>query len=81
MPREAHRVVGGLVRLCEERGGDLGALSEADLEAAHPGFRGVAAEALAWLDPEAAVERRTSRGGTAWSEVERQVALLRATLG
>jgi hypothetical protein len=26
------------------------------------------------------VERRTSRGGTAWEEIQRQVALLRASL-
>ena len=29
------------------------------------------------LDPRAAAERRTSLGGSAWSEIERQVALLR----
>jgi hypothetical protein len=33
-----------------------------------------------WLDPRAAVERRKTHGGTAWTEVERQVALLRKVL-
>jgi len=76
--REAHRVVGQLVASCEQQGGDLSLMSLEDLQQAHPAFD---KEALAWLDPEAAVERRTSFGGTAWSEVERQVSALRGTLG
>lgn len=75
--RDAHRVVGGLVRLAEERGVKLDALDDATLAAAHPAL---GPEARAWLDPASAVERRRSRGGTAWAEVERQVALLRGTL-
>jgi argininosuccinate lyase len=75
--REAHHVAGGLVKECEARGVRLDALTLADLQAAHPAFD---ADALRWLDPEAAVERRRSRGGTAWSEVQRQVGLLRAAL-
>jgi argininosuccinate lyase len=76
--REAHRVVGQLVASCEQRGGNLSLLSLEDLQAAHPAFD---AEAIAWLEPEAAVERRTSLGGTAWCEVERQVGVLRGMLG
>ncbi len=72
--REAHHVAGGLVKLCEERGQTLADLTLSDLQAAHPAFT---AEALAWLDPEAAVERRTSYGGTAWAEIERQLLALR----
>ena len=34
----------------------------------------------AYLDPRAAAERRTSHGGTAGSEVDRQAAILRAML-
>jgi len=75
--REAHHVAGGLVKLCEERGGNLSILTLEDLQAAHPEFE---ADALDWLQPESAVERRTSRGGTAWSEVTRQVAQLRETI-
>ncbi len=75
--REAHRVVGQLVASCEQRGGDLSLLSLEDLQAAHSAFD---AQALAWLEPEAAAERRTSHGGTAWCEIERQVAQLRVTL-
>lgn len=72
--RQAHQVAGGLVRRCEERGQNLASLTLNELLAAHPAF---GADALAWLDPQAAAERRVSRGGTAWSEVLRQVALLR----
>jgi len=72
--REAHRVAGALVKWCEGQGGDFGLLTEAVLREHHPAFE---ADALAWLDPESAAERRTSRGGTAWSEIERQVRLLR----
>ena len=72
--REAHHVAGGLVKLCEDNGQTLADLTLNDLQNAHPAFT---ADALTWLDPEAAVERRTSRGGTAWVEIERQLALLR----
>ncbi len=75
--REAHRVVGELVARCEGRGEDLSSLTLAELQATHPGFGD---DVLAWLEPEAAVERRTSTGGTAWCEVERQVEALRGTL-
>jgi argininosuccinate lyase len=73
--REAHHVAGRLVKTCEGRDCNLADLTLADLKAEHEAFTD---EALAWLDPEVAVERRRSRGGTAWSEVERQLVLLRA---
>jgi len=75
--REAHRVVGQLVATCEQQGGNLSLLTLDVLRGAHPAFD---ADALAWLVPEAAVERRTSFGGTAWCEVQRQVDVLRGTL-
>jgi argininosuccinate lyase len=76
--REAHHAAGALVKTCEARGCDLGGLDVSDLLAAHPAFT---EDALGWLDPEAAVERRNSRGGTAWSEVCAQVAQLRTLIG
>jgi argininosuccinate lyase len=75
--REAHHVAGGLVKLCEERGTNLSGLSLEDLKAAHAAFD---SDALDWLQPEAAVERRNSRGGTAWTEILRQVVQLNETL-
>ena len=75
--RDAHHAAGGLVKVCEARGENLSGLTLDDLTAAHPAFT---PDALGWRDPEAAAERRTSRGGTAWSEITRQVAQLRSTL-
>ncbi|MDA8020026.1 MAG: argininosuccinate lyase [Thermoanaerobaculia bacterium] len=75
--REAHEVVGRIVRWCEERGENLGALTSDVAQEFHPRLHG---DLGPWLDPRAAAERRTSRGGTAWSEIERQVALLREDL-
>lgn len=75
--RQAHHVAGGLVKQCEQRGCGLDALTLADLQAAHPAFT---AEALSWLDPEAAAERRISHGGTAWVQVQRQVEQMRALI-
>ena len=75
--REAHAVVGKIVRWCERQGGGLEALEPGVARRFHPRFP----EDLGpWLDPRAAAERRTSEGGTAWSEVERQVQLLRRRL-
>jgi argininosuccinate lyase len=76
--REAHHVAGSLVKQCEDAGHGLDALTLEDLQAAHPAFT---AEALDWLDPEQAAERRTSLGGTAWVQVERQLKLLKARTG
>jgi argininosuccinate lyase len=75
--REAHHVSGSLVKWCEERDTDFTALTLDVLQQHHSAFE---ADALDWLELEAAVERRTSLGGTAWSEIERQVAVLSATL-
>lgn len=73
--RDAHRVVGELVGDCEAKGTNFSALTVDDLRRAHPSFDG---DALAWLDPRQAAERRTSFGGTASSEIRRQVGALRA---
>ncbi len=76
--RHAHRVSGRLVADCEARGIGLHQLTDAEFAAAHTALT---PEVREWLRPESAAERRTSRGGTAWSEVLRQVALLRSDGG
>ena len=53
--------------------GDVGFISDIN-ENFNSSFSPVIFE---WLKPETAAERRTSRGGTAWSEVLRQVEQLR----
>lgn len=65
--REAHHVVGGLVREAETRGVDLAELPPEVLAAAHPALAGT--EAQSALDPAAAVERRTVVGGPARTRV------------
>jgi len=75
--REAHEIVGRLVLWCEANGVALDALSPEAAAEFHPAL----SESLASvLDPRAAAERRTSFGGTAWSEIVRQCALLRTTV-
>jgi argininosuccinate lyase len=71
--REAHEILGRVVRRCAERGGGLDRLTADEAERFHPAL----GEVRMLLDPRAAAERRTSRGGTAWREIERQIALLR----
>jgi len=75
--REAHHVSGRIVRHCEEQGHGLDVLTVEDFQGFHPAFT---AEVLGWLDPAAAADRRTSHGGTAWSQITRQISVLRATL-
>ncbi|HJN73725.1 MAG TPA: argininosuccinate lyase [Myxococcota bacterium] len=72
--REAHHIAGALVKYCEDRGAGFEILDVDVLREHHPLFD---EEALSWLDAEASVERRTSFGGTAWSEISRQIATLR----
>ncbi len=73
--REAHHVSGQMVQWCEERGGGFELLKVEGLKAFHHALE---ADVLDWLDPREAIARRKSYGGTAWSEVTRQVALLKA---
>jgi argininosuccinate lyase len=75
--RDAHEAVARMVRWCEEQGGDLALLDKGRGAQLHPSLPSDLGELL---DPRAAVARRTSRGGTSWPEVERQVELLRGTL-
>jgi len=75
--REAHHVVGRLVKDCEEAGVNFSSLDLETLQKAHVEFE---EDALEWLLPEAAAERRVSRGGTAQSEIARQVALLKTRI-
>lgn len=75
--REGHHVAGRLVAWCEARGGNFRLLTPAVLREHHAAFGD---DALQILDPAVAAERRCSEGGTAWSEIERQIPMLEATL-
>ncbi|MGQ0521393.1 MAG: argininosuccinate lyase [Actinomycetota bacterium] len=70
--REAHRVVGGLVRSCVERGVPL-----AELVEAHPDL---GTDALPLLDAGAAVARRTTPGGAGPGPVAEQLTRFRKRL-
>jgi argininosuccinate lyase len=73
--REAHHVVGALVRSAEERGVQLGGLPPDVLEAAHPSLRGDGLRAA--LDPAEAVERRSLVGGPARATVQSAIVAAR----
>jgi argininosuccinate lyase len=70
--REAHHVVGALVREAEAKGVELGALPDAAFESAHPALASKARAAA--LDPALAVERRSLIGGPAKSAVTAAIA-------
>ena len=72
--REAHAITGRIVKLADEKGRDLKDLAHADLQAIEPQ---ITADVVALLDPAQAIARRTSEGGTAPSEVVKQVARAR----
>jgi len=73
--REAHHVVGALVREAEARGVQLGELSPEVLVAAHASLVGEGLRAA--LDPAAAVERRSLIGGPAKATVQRAIVTAR----
>ena len=68
--REAHHVTGRAVALAETRKIGLEELALADLQAIHPG---ITAEVFSVLSVQNSVKSRTSYGGTAPSEVKKQV--------
>jgi argininosuccinate lyase len=70
--REAHHVVGGLVREAEARGIDLGELPAEVVARAHPALAGD--EVRVALSPAAAVERRNLTGGPARARVALAIA-------
>jgi argininosuccinate lyase len=76
--REAHGITARAVKWCEEQGGNLELLDGGAAQQFHPDFP---SDLGLWLDPRAAVERRTSFGGTASPEIERQSLLLRKLVG
>jgi argininosuccinate lyase len=68
--REAHAVVGRIVRYCLKEGRDLDKLRLEELTAFSRRFD---ADVLSRLDPEEAVRRRRAPGGTAPENVERRL--------
>ena len=75
--REAHGVVGALVRQAEEQKVALHELPFEAFEATHPAFKRDVFESLT---PEASLAARAVEGGTAPSAVEKQLEAARASL-
>ncbi|MBP1852167.1 argininosuccinate lyase [Rhizobium halophytocola] len=73
--RDAHHVTGRAVALAEEKNCDLGELSLEDLQAIHASITQAVFDVLT---VEASVASRRSFGGTAPSEVKKQIAWWRA---
>jgi len=68
--RDAHTVVGAVVRQAIAEGRSLESLTLSELRRFSPAF---AADIADWLSPEAAVTRRRATGGTAPANVRRQL--------
>ncbi len=68
--REAHSIVGRMVKACENKGCDFGDLADEELQAIDPR---VTKESLGDISIKACVDARVSFGGTAPSEVRRQI--------
>ncbi|MBW3561517.1 MAG: argininosuccinate lyase [Actinobacteria bacterium] len=75
--RDAHEVVGRLVRLAEERGGDLDVLDASDIAGAHPALDRSAVELL---DVREAVERRRASFATSSPSVAGQLTAARGAI-
>ncbi len=75
--REAHGIVGRMVKLCETKGCDFDGLTDGELRSVDPR---VTREALGDISARACVEARKSFGGTAPEEVRRQIAVGRKWL-
>ena len=70
--REAHSIVGRMVKACEHKGCDFTDLSDEDLAAVDPRL---SKDVLGDISMQACVEARKSFGGTAPVEVRRQIAV------
>jgi len=68
--RDAHGVVGAIVRMAIAEGRLLSSFTLEELKTFSPAFR---ADVLTWLTPESAVARRRATGGTAPSNVRRRL--------
>ena len=72
--RQAHHVAGRVVAWCEAEGTDFTSLTTERLRHFHEAFTD---DALTWLSPRSAAERRASLGGTAPAQIRAQVQALR----
>lgn len=76
--RDAHGVVGSLVRESETSGIELGMLPFERFAAAHPAFE---RDVSVWLSPDTSTARRNVQGGTGPTAVDEQIRSARAAVG
>jgi argininosuccinate lyase len=76
--REAHGVVGSLIRTSETSGVELDGMPFQTFADAHPSFDH---DVFDWLSPDASVARRNVPGGTGPDAVDDQITAARAALG
>ena len=76
--RQAHEMVGKLVRLAEESGSSLAALPRDQFASVSPHFADADLNAL--FDPRRSIEARSTPGGTAELSIRAQIDALTATL-
>ena len=75
--RESHHIAGALVRMAEESGRELSALTLDEMRSVHPGF---GEDVYRIFDPAASVESRAVRGGTSARAVQAQLDALATAL-
>ena len=75
--REAHEIVGALVKACEEQGIDISEIDPAKAQSIEPR---VDAELIAGLTPEKSIQNRTAKGSTHPDRVREQIEAVRALL-
>ena len=68
--RQAHHITGRLVKLCENKGCSLEALTDEDIKSVNPD---ISKATLGDISIKACVENRSTFGGTAPREVQRQI--------
>ncbi len=68
--REAHKIVGAMVRQCEEKGACLWDLPVDEMRAYSPAFDG---SVFDYIDPHRVVTSRKTAGGATFGEVEKQI--------
>jgi len=76
--RNAHHITGSLVAMAEKKGCDLDGLTLAEMQTVEPK---ITEDVFSVLSVEKSVASRVSFGGTAPSEVRRQVAIARERIG
>lgn len=75
--RDAHEIVGHVVRIAEEKGCDLADLNPSDFEDLHPALD---ESVLARFSPTEAIKRRNAPNATAFASVDEQLKRARAVV-